>query len=63
MADFKIVSSKGKEIFTDVTLHPGEVLDMELAARNIKKITFAEMLGIRPGHLSELLHGKRNVPA
>ncbi|MDP4265781.1 MAG: HigA family addiction module antitoxin [Bacteroidota bacterium] len=63
MSNYKVVNSRGKEIFTDVTLHPGEVLQMELAARNIKKIEFAELLGMKPGHFSELLHGKRHVSA
>ena len=37
MSDYKVVNSRGKEIFTDVTLHPGEILQMELAARMIKR--------------------------
>jgi plasmid maintenance system antidote protein VapI len=36
---------------------------MELAARNIKKIEFADLLGMKAGHFSELLHGKRHVSA
>jgi HTH-type transcriptional regulator/antitoxin HigA len=63
MSDYKVVSSRGKEIFTDVSLHPGEILQMELTARNIKKTAFAELLGMKPGHFSELLHGKRHVSA
>ncbi len=63
MADYKVVNSRGKEIYTDVNLHPGEILQMEIAARNIKKAEFAELLGIKPGHFSELLHGKRHVSA
>ncbi len=63
MSDYKVVNSRGKEISTDVTLHPGEILQMELAARNIKKTEFAELLGMKPGHFSELLHSKRHVSA
>ncbi|MES2704485.1 MAG: HigA family addiction module antitoxin [Bacteroidota bacterium] len=63
MADYKVMNSNGKEIFTDVSLHPGEVLAMELDAREIKKTHFAAQLGISPSHFSELLHGKRNVNA
>ena len=63
MPDYKVVNSRGKQIFTDVNLHPGEILQMELAARNIKKAEFAESLGMKPGHFSELLHGKRHVGA
>ena len=36
---------------------------MELAPRNIKKGYFAELPGMKPGHFSELLHGKRYVGA
>lgn len=61
MTPYSVVNKKGKEIFTDVTLHPGEVLMMELEAREIKKSAFAEQIGMRPSHLSELLHGKRSV--
>ncbi len=63
MSNYKVVNSRGKEIFTDVNLHPGEILQMELAARNIKKAEFAGLLGMKPGHFSELLHGKRHVSA
>jgi antitoxin HigA-1 len=59
----QVLDKKGKEITTDVTLHPGEVLEMELDARGIKKIFFAAQLGIRPSQLSELIHGKRHVNA
>lgn len=63
MSDYKVVNAQGKEISTDVSLHPGEVIEMELAARNIKKMEFAASLGMKPGHFSELLHGKRHVSA
>lgn len=63
MPDYKVVNSRGKQIFTDVNLHPGEIIQMELAARNIKKAEFTESLGMKPGHFSELLQGKRHVGA
>ena len=63
MSNYKVVNARGKEIQTDISLHPGEVLQMELAARDIKKTKFAEMLGMKPSHFSELLHGKRHVGA
>jgi HTH-type transcriptional regulator/antitoxin HigA len=62
-SNYKIVNSRGKGIQTDITLHPGEILNDELEARDIKKSFFAEQLGMKPGHLSELLHGKRHVSA
>lgn len=63
MTNYKVLTSRGKEIQTDITLHPGEVLQDELEARDIKKSFFAEQLGMKPGHFSELLHGKRHVSA
>jgi len=63
MNNCKVLNSRGKEIHTDITLHPGEVLQDELDARNIKKSLFAEQLGMKAGHFSELLHGKRHVSA
>ena len=63
MNNYKVLNSRGKEISTDVNIHPGEVLMDELEARKIKKIVFAEQLGMKPGHFSELLHGKRNLSA
>lgn len=63
MPNYKTLSARGKEIFSDVTLHPGEVLQMELEARQIKKYKFAEFLGMKSSHFSELLHGKRHVSA
>ena len=61
--NYKVLNSKGKEIYTDVALHPGELLQDELEAREIKKTAFAALLGIKPGHLSELLRGRRHVSA
>ena len=63
MADYKVLNSRGKEISTDVSLHPGEVVAMELEARGIAKSVFAGQLGMRQSHFSELVHGKRNVSA
>jgi antitoxin HigA-1 len=63
MPSYKILNSRGKEIQTDVGLHPGEILQEELEAREIKKSLFAEQLGVKPGHLSELLHGRRHISA
>lgn len=60
-ADYKITNKKGKGIFTDVSLHPGEVLTMGIETRGIKESVFAELLAMNPSHFSELLHGKRHV--
>ena len=63
MNHYKVINSRGKEIQTDITLHPGEILEDELEARSIKKTVFAEQLGMKASHFSELLHGKRHVSA
>ena len=63
MNNYQVLNSKGQEIFADISLHPGEVLQDELEAREIKKTAFADQLGMKPGHFSELLHGKRHVSA
>lgn len=41
--------------------HPGEVLSAELEERGITQKAFAQQIGMRPSHLSELINGKRNV--
>ena len=63
MSNYKILNAKGKEISTDVALHPGEVLMDELEVRSIKKTVFAGQIGMKAGHFSELLHGKRHLSA
>jgi antitoxin HigA-1 len=63
MNNYKTLNSKGKEIHSDVSLHPGEVLQDELEVRAIPKNVFAEQLGMKASHFSELLHGKRHVGA
>lgn len=63
MNNFQILGKSGTPIRTDITLHPGELLAMEIEARNYKKTDFAGLLQMRPSQLSELLHGKRHVGA
>jgi antitoxin HigA-1 len=59
----KILGKHGNELKTDVLLHPGEVLRMEIDARKIKKTDLAEALNLKRGNLTELLQGKRHVSA
>ena len=61
MATYKVVGSNGQEIKTDVLLHPGEVLEMELIARGLKKSKFAMDIKMYPSHMSDILKGKRNM--
>jgi antitoxin HigA-1 len=63
MANYKVIGKNGKEIFTDVLLHPGGVLAEELEAREISQKNFAALVGMRPPHFNELLKGKRHVSA
>lgn len=63
MSKYKILNSRGKEIQSDIALHPGDIIQDELEARGIKKTDFAERLNMKASHFSELLHAKRNVSA
>jgi HTH-type transcriptional regulator/antitoxin HigA len=40
---------------------PGATLKEELVERGITQRQFAEQIGMRPSHLSELINGKRTV--
>ena len=59
----KIIGFNGKEIFSDILFHPGELLGEELQARDLSQKEFAEVVGLRPSHLNELIKGKRNISA
>jgi len=61
MASNIVVGSNGKELKTDVLLHPGEVLEMELNARGLTKSKFAMGISMYPSHMSDILKGKRNI--
>lgn len=61
--NYTILGKEGSKLSAELSLHPGDVLEMELSARGLKKIQVAEKLGIKPGHLSELLHHQRHVSA
>lgn len=61
--NYKILGKDGRELYSETGLHPGEVLELELAARGLKKMNVAAELGIKPGHLSELLSQKRHLSA
>jgi antitoxin HigA-1 len=63
MEPYIVIGKKGEALETNVLLHPGEVLSMEIEARGIKKSEFANAIGVTPGNLTELLNGKRHVSA
>ena len=59
-----ILDNAGKELNRlENILHPGYLIEMEIEARGFKKQDIALKLGIKPQHLSELIHEKRNVSA
>lgn len=61
MATNKIIGANGQELRTDVLLHPGEVLEMEIMARGLTKSKFAMNIKMYPSHFSDILKGKRNM--
>ena len=61
MTTKKVVGSNGQELRTDVLLHPGEVLEMEILSRGLKKSKFAMDIKMYPSHMSDILKGKRNI--
>jgi addiction module HigA family antidote len=61
MTTNKVVGSKGQELRTDVLLHPGEVLEMEILSRGLTKSKFAMDIKMYPSHMSDILKGKRNI--
>ena len=63
MSAYKVIATSGLPITTPLMLHPGDVLQMEIEARGLKKADFASQLHIKPSQLSELLHAKRHVSA
>jgi addiction module HigA family antidote len=61
MATNKIIGADGQELRTDILLHPGEVLAMEIMARGMTKSKFAMDIKMYPSHMSDILKGKRNI--
>jgi antitoxin HigA-1 len=58
---YNVVGSDGNELKTNVLLHPGEVLEMELLARGLTKSKFAMDIKMYPSHMSDILKGKKNI--
>jgi antitoxin HigA-1 len=61
MGNNKVIGANGQELKTDVLLHPGEVLEMEILARGLTKSRFAMDIKMYPSHMSDILKGKRNI--
>ena len=58
---YSVIGSDGKELKTNVLLHPGEVLAEELSAREIVKSRFAMNIKMYPGHFSDIVNCKKNI--
>jgi addiction module HigA family antidote len=61
MTTYKVVGADGQELRTDVLLHPGEVLELEILSRGLKKSRVAMDIKMYPSHMSDILKGKRNI--
>lgn len=44
-----------------IKIYPGFIVKQELKERGIRQNEFAELIGVLPSHLSELLKGKKNM--
>ena len=61
MKSFCVVNDKGEELNTNVSLHPGEVLRMELNERKFQYNQFSILCGISIENLTKILNGRQNI--
>lgn len=57
------MSVKLKSLTPSLAIHPGELLKDELESRAIKQKEFAELIGIQPTQLNEIINKKRGINA
>lgn len=55
------MTANTKNLTPAIAIHPGEILKDELDARDIKQKDFAEIIGIQPTQLNEIVNGKRGI--
>jgi antitoxin HigA-1 len=60
---FDVIGQDGRRLTSAILIHPGEILEDELEARELKKSAFAMDNRIYPSHLSDILKGRRNISA
>jgi len=59
-----VFSKNGERIYSaELPFHPGEILETELEARNIKKSAFALDIKMYPAHITDIIKGRRNISA
>lgn len=56
-----IMATRSNRLVPARATHPGEILREELQERGIKQKDFAQMIGVQPSHLNEVIRGKRNL--
>jgi antitoxin HigA-1 len=56
-----LLDENRKEIFLAEPVHPGEMLQDELAARSLSQRELAAQLSISPAFVNALIHGKKSV--
>ena len=54
----KVIGRNGEELIPATTTHAGDVLFMELEARNLNKYIFAKNIGISGKEINEIINGK-----
>jgi HTH-type transcriptional regulator/antitoxin HigA len=57
------MSIKLKNLTPSIAIHPGELLNDELASRGIKQKEFADLIGIQATQLNEIINRKRGLNA
>jgi HTH-type transcriptional regulator/antitoxin HigA len=57
------MSIKLKNLTPSIAIHPGELLKDELESRGIKQKEFAELIGVQPTQLNEIINRKRGLNA
>ena len=62
-SDYLEVGINIKDAVPGNAIHPGEELREELKDRRITQKHFAEISGILPSHLNEIIKGKRKINA
>lgn len=58
-----IKDRNGVSVVSNHATHPGVLLKEEIEYRQLSKSKTAQDLGLKPGHLSEIFKGKRNISA
>jgi antitoxin HigA-1 len=61
MGNYKAINGQGGELIPAHLTHPGEVLEEELEARNLKKSSFAMDIRMYPSHFSDIIKGRRSI--